>query len=217
MTMIFFLLKRGSNANVAIDIPYPVFLYVGLVVWFTWVETVGSVASSGRINAALMSKVYFPRLYSPMSQAAGTALRTLIGLVPMVILMAWFGVLPGWEIAYVPALLLHSAVLAFAVGTIFGILAIDSSDWNSFRGLVLYVGLFLTPVIYPIDMVPEGYRLVFMLNPAVGVVDGFRGAMVDAHPFHYQAWLISTAVTGLLTIIAVVLFKRTEAHMLDEL
>lgn len=217
MVAIFVMLKRGANASIYLHVPYPLFLYIGLIVWFVWVEAVSSVATSGRLNSALMSKVYFPRLYSPLSQAASSGIRLVIGLAPVVALLAYFGLAPGWQIVLLPVLMVQVVLLAFAVGVIFGILSIDNNDWNNARSLVLYIGLFVSPIAYPPDMIPEGFRALHMINPMVGIVEGFRSALMGGYAFPSMAWLVSLAGTVLLAVLAVTLFNRTEARMLDAL
>lgn len=217
MTVVFVLFRYGTQANVAVDIPYPLFLFAGLVFWFTWADAVASVAAADRMNASLLSKVYFPRLYSPLSLALSRTAKLLIGIVPIALLLLYYGIRPGWHLALLPLVLGQAMLLAFAVGTLFAVLAIGKPEWDNVLSLILYVGLFVSPVIYAARVVPGHVYSVYGLNPMIGTLGAFRGALIGDLPFPWSEWAYACAFTLAAALAATVLFKRAETRILDDL
>ena len=217
MTIIFVLFRRGSGANIATDIPYPLYLLSGFIFWFIWVDACRVTASADRINAGLISKVFFPRLYSPMAAAASRMVGYGVGLVPVFFLQAYLGVWPSWTITLLPFVLVQSLLLAFGIGLIFAVLSIEGRDWERVLGQVLYLGLFVSPVIYSLQTVPEAFRPVYMLNPLVGTLDALRASLAGSPEFPWASWSYSWSVTAVFLIVSIALFRRAETRLLDDL
>jgi len=217
MTIIFVLFKRGSGANIETDIPYSLYLLSGFIFWFTWVDACRTTTSADRVNAALISKVFFPRLYSPLSAACSKGLAFAIGLLPIFALQAYLGVWPSWTVILLPLVVFQALLLAFAVGLIFAVLSIDNRDWDRVQGQILYLGLFVSPIIYSVESLPSAFHVVYMINPIVGTLDAFRASLTGLPHFPWGGWAYSWGVTLVMLLIAVLLFKRAEARLLDEL
>jgi lipopolysaccharide transport system permease protein len=217
MTVVFVLFRDGTQANVAVEIPYPLFLFAGLVFWFAWADAVASVAASDRMNASLLSKVYFPRLYSPLSLALSRTAKLVIGIVPIALLLLYYGIRPNWHVALLPLVLGQAMLLAFAVGTLFAVLAIGRPEWDNLLSLILYVGLFVSPVIYAARVVPGHVYSLYGLNPMIGTLGAFRATLIGDLPFSWGEWTYSCAFTLAAALAATVFFKRAEARILDEL
>lgn len=217
MTLIFTLLHRGSGAKVITDIPYPLYLLSGFLFWFTWADAWRTTASADRTNAALISKVFFPRLYSPLAAACSRVLAFGICLVPIGLLQIGLGVYPTWTVLLLPVIILQALILAFSLGVIFALLAMQSRDWDRVQGQVLYLGLFVSPVIYSLQTVAAPLRPVYSVNPMVGLLDAFRASITGLGSFPWGNWTYSCAVTAVFFFIAVYAFRKTEARMLDEL
>jgi len=217
MTVVFVLFRYGTQANVAVDIPYPLFLFAGLLFWFTWADAVASVAAADRMNASLLSKVYFPRLYSPLSLALSRSAKLLIGIVPIALLLLYYRIAPDWHVALLPLVLGQAMLLAFAIGTLFAVLAIGKPEWDNVLSLILYVGLFVSPVIYAAQVVPGRVYGVYGLNPMIGTLGAFRASLIGDLPFPWGEWGYACVFTVAAVLAATVLFKRAEARILDEL
>lgn len=217
MTLIFTLLHRGSGAKVVTEIPYPLYLLSGFLFWFTWADAWRTTASADRTNAALISKVFFPRLYSPLAAACSRVLAFGICLIPISLLMAGLGIYPTWTVVFLPFIVLQALILAFSLGLIFALLAMKSRDWDRVQGQVLYLGLFVSPVIYSVQTIAAPLRAVYSVNPMVGLLDAFRASVTGLGSFPWGNWGYSCAVTLVLFLCAVYAFRKTEARMLDEL
>lgn len=217
MVVIFVLFKRGSRAALEVTQPYPAYLYAGLLLWFTFSDATSAAAGSGQANANLISKIYYPRIFNPLSAAFGQFSRMGIGLLPFVAMMPVLQFYPGWNIFLLPMVLLQATLLAFAVGTIFAILSTTNDDWNKLLGLLLYVGVFVSPVIYSVSMIPESFRILYSVNPMVGTLTALRACLFSDMAFPWLAWAYSTAFTAGMAALALWLFRRTEAKFLDEL
>lgn len=217
MTMIFILLKRGASAQVDLDTPFPVYVFSGTLLWFTWVEAVSATSAATRANANIISKIYFPRLYSPAAKALVGVAKMALGFIPLAGFMIYYHVIPDWKILLLPLVILQTTVTAFAIGTIFSILAVSSPDWDRFRGLVLYIGIFLSPVIYSADTIPAAWQPVYALNPMVGSLDLFRASISADHILDPMRLTISAISSIAFFIAAVFSFKRNEVMMLDRL
>jgi lipopolysaccharide transport system permease protein len=217
MLLIFVFLKNRSGAALGSEgIPYPLYLYSGLVFWFTFADSASAAAGSTHSNASVISKIYFPRLYSPLAASLAQFYRLAYGLVPIVPMMFWFEVRPGTMLLLLPFVLLQAVVLAFAVGTCFAVLSVAQRDWEQVLGLLLYLGTFASPVIYSAEIIPAAWRWVFELNPMVGTLAAFRACLVDGAALPLS-WIYSIVVTAGVGLLAIVLFSRAEASLLDEL
>lgn len=216
MTIIFSLFRHGSGANIQTDIPYSLYILSGFIFWFCWVDTWRVTSSADRVNAALISKVFFPRLYSPLSAASSKILAFGIGLLPILLYQAYLEVWPSWTFVLVPLVILQGILLAFAVGLIFAVLAMDNRDWDRVQGQVIYLGLFVSPVVYSFETIPESIRHIYALNPMVGTLEAFRSALTGTE-MHWGAWAYACAFTLITLLFGVWIFKRAEVRLLDEL
>lgn len=217
MTLIFAALKHGSGARVGVDIPYTLYLLSGCIFWFTWVDICRTTTTADRINAGLISKVFFPRLYSPLAAATSKLVAYALGLIPILILQSFLGLWPSWTVILLPAVLVQGVLLGFSVGVIFAILSLQSRDWDRVLGQILYLGLFVSPVVYSPQAIPEKIRTIYKLNPMAGVIEAFRASLIGQLDFPWVSWGYSCCITAIMLLFAVYLFKRTEARLLDEL
>jgi lipopolysaccharide transport system permease protein len=131
--------------------------------------------------------------------------------------MIWFGVHPGWWMLALPALVVQMMLLIVGVGALFSVLSLQGGDWRRGLTLVLYIGLFLSPVIYAPEMIPENARAIYHLNPMVGSLLACRAMLVDGVAFPIEAWAYSWAVSVAAFIVGMLAFHRFERDMLDRL
>ncbi len=159
-------------------VPYPIFVYAGLLPW-TFLSTAVSNASQSLVNQqALLTKIYLPRLFVPASSVGGGIIDFAISCVVFALLMAWYGFAPGWGILALPGLVLLTFVASLGVGLILAALTVTYRDFRYVIPFMLQVWMYLSPIIYPVSLVPPGWQLVLALNPMVGVIDGFRSALL---------------------------------------
>jgi lipopolysaccharide transport system permease protein len=217
MILLFSYFRHISSAKTGVDIPYPLYLYSGLILWFFFVETVNDTSTSVKANAALIQKVYFPRILTPLAAILSNLVMLSIAAVPLVLLMAGFGVWPGWNLLLLPLVLLQVALLIMGVGCIFAALGVGTADWDRFLSFALYIGLFVSPIIYSPAMLPEKAQLIYSLNPMSGTLLAFRSALFDGFPWPVGEWYYSLGFSVLIATVGVVVFQRAERNMSDRL
>jgi lipopolysaccharide transport system permease protein len=215
MTMITFTLLFGRWAKMPSDgVPYPVFAFAALLPWTFFSNAVSSAAASLVGNTHLISKVYFPRLLIAMSSIGTGLVDFAVALVVMLALIVYYRVGVGWQIAALPLLTLLMLAVAFGVGSL---LAALSGMYRDVRYLVppmMQLLMFASPVIYPISLVPAKYRALFYLNPLVGIIDGFRSALLGL-PFNVPALAVSTVVGTVTLWVGFSYFRRVERRVAD--
>ena len=197
------------------DIPYPVFNYAALLPWEYFAACLQGSSSSVVGGTALITKVYFPRLILPLTKVVSGLITFAIRFLLLLAMMAWYGITPTWAIVTLPMFLLLAAMAGLSVGL--WITAIDVK-YRDIRRLVAPMArfwMFATPIVYSISLVPEKWRTVYSLNPMVGVVEGFRWAMLGKSAPDWNIMAVSTAVTLVLLLGGLFFFRRTEGTFAD--
>lgn len=217
MVLLFSIFRNISEAKTGVAIPYPLYVYSGLILWFMFTEAVLETSASIKQNAGLIKKVYFPKILSPMAAVAANLSIFGISVLPLAGMMIWFGAYPGWMVLLLPLVLLQVSILIFGIGCIFAALGIDNNDWERFLGFALYAGLFVSPVIYATDMIPAQYHLYYSLNPMVGTLMAFRSALFADFPLPLDLWSISWAITLVVAMVGLAMFQRAEKDIADRL
>lgn len=217
MTVIFVFFRYVSNANTGVSIPYAAYLYSGLILWFFFTESVSRAAAAIGTDGALMKKVYFPRLLSPLSGILAQLSGLAIASAPLLLIMIYYGLAPGWNLLLLPAVLLQTMLLAFGAGCLFAALSTLSRDWERLLSLLLYIGLFVSPVIFAPEMLPKAAQSIHMLNPMSGTLLGFRAALFADYALPLHEWLYSLAFSGVLGLMGVYAFQRAERTFMDRI
>lgn len=217
MVALFSAFRGLSNAQTGVTIPYPLYVYAGLALWFFFIESVQATASSLKANAGLIQKVYFPRILAPLAAILAHLYTFSVTVVPLVVLMIWFGAAPGALLVMLPLVLLQVVALIFGIGCIFAALGLGSGDWDRLLGFLLYIGLFVSPVIYDPSMLPDSARGFYAINPMVGSLMGFRAALFDGMAFPWWEWLYSCAVTLMAVTVGLLMFQHAEKRIVDRL
>jgi lipopolysaccharide transport system permease protein len=216
-TLVFVLFRGFSDANTHVELPYALYVFSGLILWMYFLDAATSAAGAIRVDSALMTKVYYPRLLTPLVPVVASLVNVVIGFVPLVAMMVWFGVRPGWQIALLPIVVLQVAALALGVGTFVSSISIENRDWERALAFVLSLGLWLSPVIYAPDMIPAVLRSVYHLNPMVGLLLAFRATLFDGFGIPVWDWIYSLGCSVLVLALGVWAFRRTEAGLADRL
>ncbi|TAK64232.1 ABC transporter permease [Methylobacter sp.] len=217
MTVIFVFFRRVSNANIGASVPYAAYLYSGLILWFFFTESVSRAAASISTDGALMQKVYFPRLLSPLSSILAQLSGLAIASIPLFLIMGYYGLVPGWNLMLLPVVLLQTMLLAFGTGCLFAALATLSRDWERLLSLLLYIGLFVSPVIFAPDMLPKAAQSIHMLNPMSGALLGFRATLFSDYVLPANEWFYSLLFSGVLGLVGVYAFQRAERTFMDRI
>jgi len=215
MTMVVFTIFFGHLAKVPSDgLPYPVFSLMALVPWTYFASALAGCSTSLSGYQHIISKVYFPRLIIPMAAVIAPLVDFAIGFAILVGFMAWYGIVPGPSIVWLPALLLLALATAASVGVWLAALNVRYRDVRYVVPFVVQLWMFATPVAYPASLVPERWRAVYGLNPMAGVIEGFRWALAGG-PAPGVITLVSAAVVVVLMAGGAAYFRRLEGTFAD--
>ncbi|GLI36605.1 ABC transporter permease [Geobacter hydrogenophilus] len=216
-TMVVFTLVFGTFAGLPSQgAPYPVMVYAAMLPWQFFATALTDSSNSLVSNSNLLSKVYFPRLIVPSSSIIVCVVDFLISLALLFLLMCWYGVLPHWRILTLPLFFLLALFFAFGSGLLLAALNVKYHDFRYVVPFIVQFGLYVSPVGFSSSVVPEQWRLIYSLNPMVGVIDGFRWAILGGgQKLHWQGLMLATAGTALLLVIGIRYFRKTEQAFAD--
>ncbi len=205
----------GKVAGLPSDgIPYPLFACASVLAWTFLSSAVTKSGNSLVGSAHLITKVYFPRLMIPAAAICAAAIDLIIAFAVLVPMMVYYGVVPKWQVVMVLPLTVELILLAWAVGMWMSALNVKYRDVGFALPFLTQIWMFLSPVVYPLSVLPPRFRLVMMFNPMTGIIEGFRAALFGL-PFNWLAILISTVVVLLLLAYALFSFRRMEREFAD--
>lgn len=215
LTMVVFSVIFGRLAQLPTDgIPYPVFAYCALLPWQLFAYSLTEASNSVVASQQLLTKIYFPRLLLPLASVAVSLVDFSLSFVVFVALLFWFGVVPGAAVLTIPLWTLLAVLTAVAVSLWLSALNVRYRDVRYTLPFLTQIWLFATPVAYSTSMVPDAWRSWYALNPMVGVVDGFRWALVGG-PWPGATVLVSAVGVGVLLVGGAFYFRRTERTFAD--
>jgi lipopolysaccharide transport system permease protein len=218
LTMLVFTVIFGHLAKLPSDgtAPYALMVFAGMLPWTLFATGLAEASNSLINNANLISKVYFPRLIVPIATVVVSFVDFLISFVILILLMAWYNFLPGRQILCLP----FFVVLAFlaSIGPSLWITALNVK-YRDFRYIIPFIvqfGLYVSPVGFSSNIVPDQWRLLYSLNPLVGVIDGFRWCILGEHsPPYLPGLALGSAVTAVFMWLGVRQFRKTEKNFAD--
>lgn len=199
------------------DIPYPLHIYSGLVAWLFFSGCVVASASSLAANRGLMSKVFFPRLIIPLVSIGTGVVDLLVAGILVVALAALYRVSPGASILALPAFLLLLVVFTLGVGLLLASASVDKPDVVLAAPVVLRVWMYLSPIAYPVSLVPAQYRELYLLNPFAVIIEGLRASIAGLPLPSSGSLLYVSVLSVLLFLLGLWAFRRTEQRMIDYL
>ena len=215
--MIVFSLFLGRISGIGpVDIPYPLFVFAGLVPWTLFAKGLTGASDSLVAATNLIQKVYFPRLLLPIAALGSHLLDFAVGISVLLLLMLYFSVLPSAAVVMVIPLTVLVLALALALGVWLSAANVQYRDVHHLVPFVLQLWLFATPIAYSIEIVPTEWRGLYALNPMVGVVEGFRAVLLGRYsPEVGGAVAVSVAVTLVLLVSGLAYFRRVERTFAD--
>lgn len=215
LMMAVFSLFFGKLARMPSDgLPYPVFVYAGLLPWLFFSNSIATASQSLLTSAQLVSKVYFPRILIPAASCGAATLDFLIASVLLILMMLYYGLGFSLQLLLLPGIAAGILLLAASVGTIFSALTVAYRDFRFVVPFMLQFWMFATPVVFPASIVPEGYRWLLALNPMSGYIEGFRAALLG-QPLDCGALLFSVLATAVVVVTGVKYFDRVQARFAD--
>ncbi|MGO9759604.1 MAG: ABC transporter permease [Roseiarcus sp.] len=218
LTMVIFTIVFSRLAKLPSDgaAPYPVLVFAGMLPWFLFSSILGEASGSLVGNANLVGKVYFPRIIIPASSAVVALVDSGINLALLFGLMLWFGFWPDWRIVFLPAFALLAVLASLGPGLFITALNVKYRDFRYVIPFIVQFGLYVSPVGFSSARVPGEWRLLYSLNPAVGVIDGFRWCLLGGQSQLYlPGFLMSLAVVAFLLWLGVSRFRSTERTFAD--
>ena len=216
LTMVIFTVVFGHFAKIPSEgTPYYIFAFTALVPWtyFSQAITASGVSLVG--DAKLIQKVYFPRLIVPIAAGAGPLVDFAIAFLVLVGMIAHAGIAPTWGMMFLPVFLLLEVGTVFAVGLWLSALNVRYRDVRHTIPFLMQLWMYASPVAYPLSLVPEQWRLLYSLNPIVGVLEGFRWALLGTEQPHVGVMLVSAVVVTTVLLSGVVYFRRMERTFAD--
>lgn len=216
MTMAIFTVVFGSFVKIPSDgLPYAVFAYTALVPWAYFSQALSRSGTSLVGNANLITKVYFPRLLIPLTSVMAPAVDFLFAFLVLLGLIVWFGIVPTWGLLALPLFFLLAMITALAIGLWLSPLNARYRDVGHGIPFLIQLWMFASPVVYPVSLVPESWRLLYSLNPMAGVIEGFRWALLGKGSPDFTLMLVSAVVVFVLLAGGIVFFKRMERTLTD--
>jgi lipopolysaccharide transport system permease protein len=217
VAIVVFTIVFGKLAGLPSDgAPYAILVCAGLLPWQFFAGAFSEAGASLVGNASIISKVYFPRLVIPASAVIVSVVDFLVSLVILAGLMVWYGYAPDWRIVTLPLFLLIAFAAALGAGLWVGALNVRYRDFRFVIPFIVQFGLYVSPVGFSSSIVPEAWRLAYSLNPMVGVIDGFRWAILRGHqPLYLPGFILSIFIVVLLLISGIWYFRRTERSFAD--
>jgi lipopolysaccharide transport system permease protein len=216
ISMIIFTILFGKLGKIPSDgLPYSIFAFCGLLPWNFFATGVQRAAASVTGDAQLVSKVYFPRLILPIVGTISGVLDLSVSLILLGVMMLWYGITISWAILTLPFFLFLALQTALAVGLWLAALNVRYRDVGHAVPFMIQVWMFCSPVVYPVSMIPTEYRLLYSLNPMVGVLEGFRWALLGKQSPNFEMIFISTLVIWLVFAGGILFFKKMETTFAD--
>ena len=214
-TMVIFSIIFGGLAKIPSDgVPYPLFAIAALLPWQLFSEGLTRSTTSMVTNANIITKVYFPRLILPFSGILSPIVDFLVAVGILVVMMAYYGVMPTSNVVFLPAFVLLALATSLGVGLWLSALNVQYRDFQYTVPFLIQIWLYASPVVYSTNMVPAQYQLLYGLNPMAGVIEGFRWALLGTAP--------PTGIIGLSVLVVLVLlvsgafyFKKMEQYFAD--
>lgn len=214
-TMLIFTLFFGRLAGIPSDgIPYPLFSYSALLLWTYFSVTLALVGNSLINNSSLITKIYFPRVLLPAAAAFGGLLDLVVGSVFLLGMLIYYHVTPGWAVLLTPIFVAQTVLLVMGAGMLLAALNVRYRDVKYTIPFLTQIGLFVTPIIYPVTFLPPRFQGWLALNPMAGIVEGFRACLFGGHVDWYVlgcSWIVTLA----LLLIGSLHFRSTERVFAD--
>lgn len=214
--MLVFSLFFGRLAGVPSDgIPYPIFTFCALLPWQLFAQALAESSNSLVANERLITKVYFPRLVVPIAAVLGGLVDFAIAFVVLLAMMAYYGIVPGMAVLFLPLFILLAVMTALGVGLWLSALNVQYRDVRYTLTFLTQFWMFITPVAYPSSIVPVKWRALYGLNPMAGVVEGFRWALLGKTEAPGPLLAVSVVAVIVILIGGLYYFRRMEETFAD--
>jgi lipopolysaccharide transport system permease protein len=204
-----------AHIDTGTDVPYPVFALLGMVTWLFFASAVAKMASSTLMSAPLISKVYFPRLVIPLAAVSAPLVDFAVGFVVALLVTLLYGVMPPVQVILTPLLVPVLLAVTLGFGLWLAALHVKYRDIGNLVSFGLLLGLFITPIVYPLTNVPDAYHLLYSLNPMVGVLELMRWMVLPGSEFPVVPLSVTLVESALLLATGILYYGRAEREFAD--
>jgi lipopolysaccharide transport system permease protein len=197
-------------------VPYPILVLAGMLPWQFFANALTESSNSLITNSNMLSKVYFPRLVIPASSVIVSLIDFLISFVILGLVMLYYQYAPSWRIIMLPVFTMMAFVASFGSGLWLASLNVKFRDFRYIVPFIVQFGLYISPVGYTSEVVPDQWRLLYSMNPMTGIIDGFRWAILgDAFPIYLPGFILSLITITIIAISGLFYFKKMEKGFAD--
>lgn len=210
-TVVFGNLAKMGSENVS----YPLWSFTGVLAWTYFANSVGESTNSLIANAPMIGKIYFPRMILPLTAVISKLVDFAIACIILAGLMIYFETLPTWNVIFIPLLVALMMITSAGVGMWLTSLAIQYRDIKHASTFLIQLLMYASPVVYATAKVPEQYRIFYAINPMVGVIEGFRSALLGTREMPWNYIIIGTATSLVIAITGALYFNRKERIFAD--
>lgn len=215
-TMVVFSLFFGRLAKIPSDgIPYPIFSYTALVPWMFFANGLSQSSDSLVSSANLIKKVYFPRLAIPIAAVMSGIVDFILAFSVLLGIMFFYGIIPTWHIIWLPVFIILTLITSLGMGLWLSAMNIQFRDIRYAVPFLIQFWLFSTPIAYPSSLLSEPWRTVYAINPMVGVVEGFRWALLGTETAPGPMIIVSAMAAFIILVSGAFYFRRTEKIFAD--
>ena len=217
LTMVVFTIIFGKLAQLPSEgVPYPIMVFAAMLPWQFFANSVTEASNSLIGNVNLISKVYFPRLIIPTSSVITSLVDFLISATILAVLMMWYQLVPSWRIIMLPFFIAAAFAAAMGTGLWLSALNVKYRDFRYIVPFIVQFGLYISPVGFSSTIVPDRWRLLYSLNPMVGVIDGFRWALLGGNArIFWPGFIVSLSIVAIVFAYGIWYFRKTEKTFAD--
>ncbi|GAB3508259.1 ABC transporter permease [Spirosoma knui] len=219
MLIMVFVFSKIAKLPADPGVPYPLMVLGGITVWTFFSTAFTQISNSVTLNSNLVTKVYFPRLIMPISSIAVSFIDFLVSLGLFILLAAWYRFVPDWHILFAPVFMLLAVLASFAFGLFFAVINVRFRDVGQLIPFLVQVGFYACPIAYSSRLVAnESWYSLYILNPLVGIIDGFRWSLLGENAyFNPRSLLTSVAIVGVCLAISIYFFRKRENTFVDDI
>lgn len=196
--------------------PYALMVFAGMLPWQFFSNALSESSSSLIGNANLITKVYFPRMIIPASSVITSLVDLGISFIIMLAMFLWYGYIPSWHIIFLPLFVILAFTCAFGIGLYLTAVNVKYRDFRYIIPFIVQFGLYVSPVGFNSFVVTDKWRMLYSLNPMVGVIDGFRWCLLG-DPMHWRSFIVSVAITLMFLWFGIYYFRKMERTFADNI
>jgi len=218
LTMLVFTIIFGRVAKLPSDgnAPYPLMIFAAMLPWFLFSTSLGEASNSLIANEKLITKVYFPRLIIPTATVVAALVDFFISFIILLAMMLFYHFLPGWNLLFLPLFIVLALLASLGPGLWITALNVKYRDFRYVIPFIVQFGLYISPVGFSSNLISEKWRIIYSLNPMVGVIDGFRWCILgEKSPIYWPGFVMSISIIVFFLWLGVSSFRKMENSFAD--